>query len=394
MDGDDLKAAHARFAAEKERHSTEFHGYHAAVTRAQNAAWDTWNSAEFQRFLWDDEAGVGLGVGRKVTVPGVLRDPEIIGTLWTLRKTTQPADLMERARRLDEVFSATMERIYPRHASRRPQARLIRIFALLLPTEVVGLVWDHRVYELRRRFGLRIHGRGVIGQNVLIQETLRRELGTTTDLDEILWRNLFARWLTCRQGLATADDTSAAEDALRLKPAAAQNRGITGITGTVDMLVSIVRHAASRPTLPELISAVQRESRGWTVDTVRSRIAAVKSLNLLEYREAALCPTRLGDDLLDGAPPSDVLAPVLLANNIGVAPLLILLRDAESLSLTEAIRRLRSLDPRWRTDTAPRRLIFWTRALGLLEHDERGSLRLTDAGAAWEEHLPNTPVDG
>lgn len=390
MGDEDLKAAYARFAAEKERLSTAFHGYHAAVTRAQNDAWDAWSSPEFQRFLWEDESGVGLGVGREVTVLDAIKDPELIESLWALPKATLPDDFVERARHLDETFSAIMERVYPPHASRRPQARLIRIFALLLPAEVVGLVWDHRVYELRRRLGLRTHGRGVIGQNVLIQVRLRRELGPTRGLDEILWRNLFARWLACRPGLA---DAGAAEDVLQLRPAAAQNRGITGITGTVDMLVSIVRHAESGATLPELIDAVRRDSPSWTVDTVRSRIAAVKSLNLLEDREGALRPTRLGDDLLDGAPPSDVLAPVLLANNIGVAPLLILLRDTESLSLAEAIRRLQPLDPRWRTDTAPRRLIFWTKALGLVELDDRGLLRLTDSGATWVEHLPDAPFD-
>jgi hypothetical protein len=392
MTGDELKAAHARFGAEKEGLGESFRAYRAAVEKVRTADRATWDTPDFQRFLWDDESSMTVGVGRKVAVDGAYTDLAVVDALWALREAVLPAEVGERARRIDEQFAELMARVYPQHAEQRPQARLIRLFALLFPSEVIGLVWDHRIYQLRRRLRLRTHGRGVMGQSVLIQDALRQQLGPVTDLDEQVWRNLFARWLAFgrgEDGEETDEESSGEEDLLRLRPAAGQFKGITAITGTVDMLIGIIRHAQSGATLRELIEAVRGERPNWTVDTTRSRITHVRQLKLLELRDGALRPTKFGEDLLEGAPPADVLAPILLVNNIGVAPLLDLLRRHASCDQGMVIKQLQALDPAWTTETAPRRLIKWTRSMGLVEVDEKGLLRLTDAGRTWAERLPD-----
>ncbi|MFY0577163.1 hypothetical protein ACN28S_25140 [Cystobacter fuscus] len=91
--------------------------------------------ADTQKWLWSLDDITTLGPGGRVKVEGAFTDPEIIGAIVALRHRSWPEDPVERA----DVLYAEGERILslvsPRHGPRRPQARLWRLFAALMPAD-------------------------------------------------------------------------------------------------------------------------------------------------------------------------------------------------------------------------------------------------------------------
>ncbi|CAO3378978.1 hypothetical protein [Azospirillum argentinense] len=61
-----------------------------------------------------------------------------------------------------------MRFVHPKHNVRRPSARLVRIFAVLFPRDVLCLLDDRRIQALRRYLKMPVQrGLSLIGNHVM-----------------------------------------------------------------------------------------------------------------------------------------------------------------------------------------------------------------------------------
>ncbi|HYO52847.1 hypothetical protein, partial [Archangium sp.] len=127
---------------------------------------------ENQELLWSADAITPLGPGGKVKVSGAFTDPEIVGAIVALRRRQWPEDPSERANAMDEEGERILSLVSPRHGPRRPQARLWRLFALLLPADF-HCVFN---YEAQRHVTELLLPAGSWASHVLIRARLRKAL--------------------------------------------------------------------------------------------------------------------------------------------------------------------------------------------------------------------------
>jgi 5-methylcytosine-specific restriction protein B len=224
--------------------------YRGAVEWAQSASEAAFRSPAFQKDLWEVEGVSSIGPGASVTVPGAYDDPEIISALWSIKNWEAPGDLRAKAQHLDAEFDRILALVSPRHNQRRPSARLVRIFALLRPYDIVCLMDSRRTVQFRQwveRPGL---GLGFIGQNVIARQAVREALGPEHSLDDAISYSQFA-WFVWElisaaenegPGVPTSasDEIGRATDAPKLVmlPAGIQRKGIFYAARNLQLLMS------------------------------------------------------------------------------------------------------------------------------------------------------------
>ena len=118
--------------------------YSEAVDTAQRIDETKFRSPEYQKQLWELDGVSGIGPGNSVTVPGASNNSEIVDELWQLKTWEPPPDVRARAKDLSDRFQRIIALVSPRHNARRPWARLVRIFAVLRPRDVLCLMDGRR----------------------------------------------------------------------------------------------------------------------------------------------------------------------------------------------------------------------------------------------------------
>lgn len=144
---------------------------------------------ENQELIWSADAITTLGPGGKVKVGGAFKDPEVVDAIVALRRRPWPENPNERADAMYEEGERILALVSPRHGPRRPQARLWRLFAALLPADfhcVFSYGAHLRVTEL-------LLPEGSWASHVLIRDRLRKVLGPERDEAEHVRRSIFSR---------------------------------------------------------------------------------------------------------------------------------------------------------------------------------------------------------
>ena len=375
--------------------------YLGEVTRIQGLSSEALRSAAIQKQLWSLRELSTIGPGDSVNVQGAYTDPAVVSAIVALRETVWPESAAERAEAIQSAYDKILTLVHPAHARLRPQARLARLFAGLLPREQHCVFsWHPQRYTSNLLLG-KIHR--PVAAAVLARERLRAALGTEKDIADDVLRSMFFWWLqpsdeaspetTGATGVTNTSSapTPAATEAvppLVLLPVQRQRRGMTAINGYVSAFRAVVQAAEGGATRDDIIDTM-RSSLGFAdaaPDHCRRIFNLVRPLRFLQPKDGLWYPSADGERLLEEDPP-DVLVERLLVETFGLGHFLQLLDERGPLTRKERNLALRAIYPAWTSDFAPSALGGWADSLDLIqEHD--GRQELTDYGRAWVRRLP------
>ena len=276
--------------------------YRDAVESARSADEATFRSPAFQKRLWEAEGVSGIGPGASVTVPGAYDDSEIVSALWSLKNWEAPGDFKVKAQHLDAEFGRILGLVSPRHNKRRPSARLVRIFALLRPYDIVCLMDSRAQFSFASGSDGQGSGFGFIGQNVIARQAVREALGPEHSLDDAISYSQFAWFvwelISADEDVGSGASTSPSQrigratDApkLVLLPAAMQRKGMFYVANNLRLLMSVVRAAENGMEKEDLMQQIGEEAPNLNRGSRQNVLAQAVSLNLLSIDGEHIVP--------------------------------------------------------------------------------------------------------
>ena len=377
-----------------------FQSYLQAVQDVAAADEPTFRTSAFQRRLWELDEVSSVGMGNSVTVTGAYVDVEVIDALWRLREWSPPDSVIERAKAFDDRFDEILGIVHQRHNTRRPLARLARIFAALRPDDVLCLLDWQRIAAFREWLQVPRQGLDRMGQHVVCRDALRDALPGGGEVDRLVSLSQFS-WFVWSHVLVPQDPAAPApvDEAPRatatpplvLLPAKAQRKGINYLTRNLDLLLAMAQAAENGIDRASLDARIAEEAPAMSANTRAQLLAQAPALGLLTFEKGTYKPTASGLALLDGTPPGEVLTPTMVRVVFGFAQILDDLGRNASMTRAEIAQACRGYYPRWTSDFAPNQLVAWMRDLGLVDVTGAGataSVSLTDAGEHWRGGLP------
>ncbi len=384
-----------------------YESYRRAVDDALSLPEKDWKHPRFQRRLWDLDEVVNIASGHPPNVTSVASDPEVIRVLWETKNLDLNSNTERRATQLDIAFDRISQRVYKKHDIRRVTARLVRIFAVLFPSDVLCLLDDHPIQALRRYLKMPSQrGLGQIGNHVMIRDRIRHDIDATRDLSTAIRHSMFACYLW-KKVIEPQEESALPEGPLLAEPAAPpepevadrphivllppaqQRKGMFTVSDNLSLLLAIVRAAEAGAGREELLAAIATEAPRLNTNSRTQLLSQAVTLGLLTVSSGTYRPAESGLALLEGQKPSNVLARVFLRNIFGFAILLDELRHADGpVTNADMMKELRQSWPNWTTNRMPSMLIQWGRRLGLVE-TRGGALQLTEDGEYWASGLPD-----
>jgi len=381
--------------------------YVAHVELVRNADRAKWVDPAFQRVLWEENAVSNIGSGSSVTVSGVYEDETIAARLFEIRATLAGNDLPTRGKLLQGAFDEILTRVYPKYASRRPKARLVRLMASMFPRDMTCLMDATRVWGLQRLIGAPILLGDFVAQHAALRERIREAVGEPKDVSGEVDQSVFAwfLWNTYvnrqEEGAVTVEvEQKEANDLppLSLLPASAQRRSLACVKDNVNLLVALVREAEQGISRDDLINTILAEAAQLNASSAANIISqATGGLGLIHLDNGAFRPTQRGLELLTANDPAQVLRAPLIGRVFGMGHLLLLLsKNPDGITPTVAARSLQALVPSWTTTMPGSHIIAWSKLTGLVRSDiVAGSPRLllTDDGQDYVSALPSNFED-
>lgn len=369
--------------------------YRDLLVRVRDLSDEELARPENQELLWSADAITTLGPGGKVKVSGAFTDPEIVSAIVALRHRPWPENPSERADAIHEEGERILALVSPRHGPRRPQARLWRLFAALLPADF------HCVfsYQAHLRVAELLLPEDSWPSHVLIRDRLRQVLGPEQETDDHIRRSIFCWWLHEKYdaikagqpdvGRSTTAPVDRKATAISLWPYGKQFKGNVAIKRLVEAYRDVIQATLPGISRGDLLEELgdKEEFKGLSLSTRRGLIARVAGLGLVEERDGLLRPTRDGHELLENDVP-DILVHRMLERVFPMAAILRFLKDGPRAS-GQIVSYQRELYPSWTGDMGPTSILAWVRALDLLERQPDGKYRLSEYGVAWEARLPH-----
>lgn len=369
---------------------------------------ETFRARATQQRLWSGKGFAGAGMGEAINVAAAFDDPEVLARLDGLRHQDWPTDTEECALAIQSEFDAVMARLIGGLGVRaRPTAKLLRVFAILVPAHLTGLLQvDARARAVRRILGRAPTG-SAIAEQVRMRARLRTVLGEETSLAEHARRSRFA-WRIQSQSPPVLDaiglppaptppaPTSPAEPVdsprLALWPIGRQYRGVGAIGGYAGTWRDILRAALPGQTVEVLVDEVRAAGLSASAKTIGYAISRLYGMELLVREGGVYRPSPEGLQILDGD--DGPMVERLLVSTYGFAQLLhCLVGFPMGLPKRELFARIRQRYPGWTSDFAPIVLVAFFVDLGLVEALADDHLRLTEYGAQWHARLPDVLPD-
>ncbi|MCP3143104.1 McrB family protein [Pyxidicoccus xibeiensis] len=372
--------------------------YGAFLQRIANLSTSELAAPARQEELWRARDITPVGPGEAVNVDGAYADRQVVHALVSLKTRTWSTDPRERANQVQAEFDRILELVHPRLSKSRPQARLGRAFAALLPGEL------HCVFNFTAEKNVATlldlnPDAGRMGRHVLARARLRDALGPERSLADHVQRSTFCWWLheqyaTLAAGGGVTNTNVRLPEAfetapLVLWPGPKQFRGLAAIKGLSAFFRDIVKNSLAGAEPKELVQMLRADPTysALAEKTLRGIVSNAKSCGLIELKDGVLVPTEKGTELLESAEP-DALSELLLVRVFPMAHLLRIL-SASPLPSAEVISRVRKLYSGWTADQAASFAVAWLRDLRLVDRDLNGLLYLTASGELWHKRLPD-----
>jgi hypothetical protein len=376
--------------------------------RAETAAWDVWRrsyldlvaelrqmdqdtlaSAATQEKLWNARALCSLGNGEHIQVQAAWSDPQVVQAVAALpsRRWSPRGEI--RAQEIEETFGQLMALVSPRHTTSRPNAKLQRLMAALLPEElhcVIGWSANRDLVELLlpdRR------GRAPVSSQVLARARLRDVLGQEVDLAQHVDRSLFCWWLHGQSealrrntNWSIHDEGAASLGPLRLWGGARMFKGLPTLPGGAEALRDVTRLALPGVTRQDLVEGLGADPHyaRLSASSRRGLVQQALLLGLLEDQQGLLHPTTSGSELLEDFS-RDILTEQILCRVYGPAHLLQQRLQSPKGDL-EGWAQGALENSAWTLEG----LLGWMLSLGLVQ--TRAPHALTAEGQRWARRLP------
>jgi 5-methylcytosine-specific restriction protein B len=355
------------------------------------------STPEAQRMLWSANEITTLGPGGSVTVTGAFTDPVVVSAVVALRNTVWPVEPRARAEAVQAAGDAILALVTPKHGLRRPQARLWRLFAALVPAEFT-CVFSYQPWLHVAEFLL---PDGTGASHVLARARLRDVLGQEQGMEDHVLRSMFCWWLhehfdtisagrlpQVQPGVAAPAPSENVSAPVVLWPYQRQFKGNFAVRRLVDAYRDVLREAQGGIARADLVQTLHADPEFASLSEVSlgQLVSRVTSMGFLQTEGGILRPTPDGLELLEVDVPG-ALTHRMLERVFPMAALLRFLKGTEA-SNPELVQQLQKLYPNWTESMGPTSLLAWTKALGLVETGHGGKLRLSEYGAAWEARLP------
>ncbi len=98
--------------------------YLETVNRFKNLSPDQLREVDTQEALWKARAVSSIGPGESVDVSGAYQDAEVRNLIAGLQNKTWEKDKQSRAKELQRLYNTILEKVHPKYARVRPQAKL------------------------------------------------------------------------------------------------------------------------------------------------------------------------------------------------------------------------------------------------------------------------------
>ena len=124
--------------------------------------------------------------------------------------------------------------------------------------------------------------------------------------------------------------------------------------------------------------------------SLRTLINVLKNeFYVIQENEGILTQTTRGELYLESEDPQE-LVPLFITRILGVDHVLCALKS-RPMTTTELVSLLKTVNPGWTSDYAPRAMLKWLRDFELLQVDQTGTYSPTESGDSWATQIDWTP---
>lgn len=374
---------------------SDFVGLDAATLRSEGA----------QDRLWRARGITSVGPGDSLEVSSAYVDREVVDRVVAIRGPLPTEPVESRAKALQDLYNELLREVHPKHAKKRPMAKLKRIFSALRPWDIHTCIsWDS--FRDVSDLVLGHHRTEWVESSVWVRARIDEALGEATEIDEAVRRSMFCWWLHEHRQEIEEDRTDASlalvrgsrvpneqngADTLAIRPFEELRKGVGAIAGYGDTYRAIVRVAMEPASNDDIAAAVQDEGLAVSDSTARSLAVRVRALGFVTRDANGIWRTTDDGERFLREDPPDILVERLIERVFSPAHTIAYLADGPK-TPGEIAGHLRRVYPNWTSNRAPSSTIAWLKWAGVIEtrHDSGSSVRaLTDYGRVWLSRLPS-----
>ena len=341
-------------------------------------------TVEFQQKLWDKNSVAAVGQGN-ISIDGAIADGEFRRKVAAMSMEVLPESVEARLHFLTVQYESLKTLVEP-FVSKTPHLKIFRVLAVMYPGAMTTVAKMGALTDLVKAMG---GGRDLTtaGRHAWVRDRLDPLLGTTSKEPFALAERMVIPWFLYERFVQAAPsdrterETAPAETELVPLPAARRRRGLTAIKGLFPSLLSSLEFIRDGVTRDELLDFLQNaspdsktQSLGVTINSYKSEFGAIR----LEGDRYLL--TERGENTLESQDPSD-LSDWLLTRILGVDNVIAKLRE-KSMTSSELVHLLQSVNPGWTSDYGPQAILGWLRSMGVVQF-QGGMQDLTEVGRRW-----------
>ncbi|MXW49964.1 MAG: restriction endonuclease [Gammaproteobacteria bacterium] len=350
-------------------------------------------SKEFQQRIWDNNPVSSPGQGF-ISVDVAIADPEFRNWLAERSMEDLPDAPERRKAALDSLYGELEEKVC-QYTSRTPRLKIYRVLAGLFPldfTTVANIELTKRVHAAM--FGERGGAGPSCHANILRQlDEVRGPAPAEDEIDAIVDR-MRLPWLLYQHCVAPSNEERTVspsvlpgEERLEPLPAARRRKGLTGVSGGRQALLSILEFCRDGVTREALVSHMKTVNPRLKESSIGTQINVIASeLNCLRVDGSRIVLTDRGHAFLESDDP-EVLMDWLVTRVLGVDHAFVILRDETRCSPQEFVQRIQKVNPGWTSTWGPQLIIKELRAFDMLELDDSNLFVLSDVGNEWAQRI-------
>ena len=377
----------------------------------RNAGEETRASVEFQRRIWEENPVARVGLGR-ISVEAAIQNTGF--RKWLTEKSLSPLPQAAEARAVDlgQLLTEIQDEV-GKYTNRTPRLKIYRVLAGFFPSDFTTVSDERKLFGLhgamlgnRKGTGAACHGE--------IFSRLREALGDPGDDLPAIVDRMRLPWLLFKYYVAPSDEaptesTTEIPGAEKLVPltAARRRRGLTGVTGGFQAVLSILEFCRDGVSREDYMGHFRTVNPGLKDQSILIQTNVLRQeFNCLKSNKGRFVLTDRGHAVLESGDPEELMD-WLITRILGVDHVFVILRDKGSCPIQDMVDKLKQVNPGWKSDWVPNTIVKELRAYGMLDPDDKGVLYLTDAGREWANRIhwkpealppppppPPSPVNG
>lgn len=346
----------------------------------------------FLRRLWDDNPVSATGNGT-VKVGKAIEDAEF--RRWFADQVVQPlpSDDAQAEARLTQLYEELRERL-TQLCGRTPRLKMNRVLCAIYPRHFTSLADLGALHFLHKEMGGSTADHPIRAHKA-IRQRIDALLGLAPANDtRELARRVGIPWLIYERiaddGAPKAVQTTATPSALKPLPATLRRKGLTGMKGGFQTLLSYLVDLQEGLTRDEFMTLIKASNPDLAQSSLPTAVNVVaREFDLCRHDGEKYRLSARGLNLAETQDP-DELADHLLTKVLGIDHVLKRLETA-SASKADLIAMLQAVHPGWTTDFAPSCMLGWLSSLDVIAVSDKKQYALTERGKRWAEMVTWTP---